>query len=428
MARRNGRGSKSLAETITQFERSELRLLKSASRAQVLSEREVERLENRFTQSSSQKRSSDVLSAAIHFNKLLASALRESPAGDTTTSRSEFEVLTEMGTALRTEARPAEALIRFLELLGELVPFDRATVFVFDSHHTRLEPLAVIGDRVDLIKGVEFDLGSGFSSWVAKRRKATLLTDLQRPARDGEIPLRCFMSVPVVVHGDLVGVLNLGHREPRALDDDHLRLTATLASVVGATLTREVAERMLAEKAATDPLTGALTEKQLARRVYQETDRSRRYGDPLTMALVKVVDFPAFVEAHGLATGEAALKDLGRVLGSNVRCADAVGRVATDEFALLLVHTTAVEAHAIVERAAEAVARHSFPRRKRLKVDYTLAAFPEGGDELSELPAWPRFTPRPRGLRAPRGLRSIPMVEASPGRVLNPSPAEVSEA
>jgi diguanylate cyclase (GGDEF)-like protein len=103
------------------------------------------------------------------------------------------------------------------------------------------------------------------------------------------------------------------------------------------------------------------------------------------MALVKVVDYPAFVETHGLATGEAALKELGSILRSNVRCADPVGRVATDEFGLVLVHTTAVEAHDIVDRIAEVVARNSFPRRKRLKIEYTLAAFPEGGDELSEL-------------------------------------------
>lgn len=390
MARRNGRGSKSLAETITQFERSELRLLKSASRAQILSAREVERLEDRFTQSSSQKRSSDVLSAAIHLNKLLASALRGTAGSEPQSSRSELEVLVEMGNVMRAQERPADALAGFLRLLRELVPFDRAALFIFDSQEGRLEPVAAIGDHIDLIQGVEFDLGTGFSSWVAKRRKATLLTELQRPARDGEMPLRCFMSVPVVVHGDLVGVLNLGNAQPRAFDDDHLRLAATFAMVLGATLTREVAERMLAANAAADPLTGALTEKQLERRVYEETDRSRRYGDPLTLVLVKMVDYEAFIEAHGLATGDAALRELGRLLCSTVRCADQVGRVATDEFGLLLVHTAKAEAHAIAERVAEVVARHSFPRRKRLKVDTALVAFPEGGDELKELLATAR--------------------------------------
>jgi diguanylate cyclase (GGDEF)-like protein len=106
---------------------------------------------------------------------------------------------------------------------------------------------------------------------------------------------------------------------------------------------------------------------------------------PLTVALVRIEGYPAFVEAHGLATGEAALKDLGRLLRSTLRAADPVGRVGTDEFALCLVHTAVSEARAVAERVADVVAKHSFPRRKRLRVECGLAAFPEGGDELGEI-------------------------------------------
>lgn len=387
MARRNGRGSKSLAETITQFERSELRLLRSASRAQIVSQRDAERLEERFSQSSSQKRSSDVLAAAIHLNKLVAASLKEATPGDRPGGgrEAEFEVLGEMATVLRAEARPADGLVRLLTLLGRLVPYTRAAVFVFDGQKGQLEPLAAVGGFVDLIEGVEFELGSGFSSWIAKRRKPTLLTDLQRPAAEGEIPLRCFMSVPVIVHGDLVGVVNIGHSEPRVFDEDHLRLVNAVAPLLGATLTREVAERLLAENAAHDPLTEVLTAKQLDRRIYEETDRSRRHGDPLTLVLLKVAGYEDFVAAHGLATADQALRELGRLLNSTVRCADPVGRVGVDEFSLLLVHTTPAEARAAAERVAETVARHSFPRRKRLHVRTAIAAFPEGGNDLAEL-------------------------------------------
>jgi diguanylate cyclase (GGDEF)-like protein len=386
MARRNGRGSKSLAETIAQFERSELRLLRSASKAQILTAREAERLEERFSDSPSQKRSSDVLSAAIHLNKLLTGALREAPNGERATPRTEVEVLAEMAAALRAEAEVADSLLGLLNLLRELVPFDRAGVFVLDCQQKRLELIASAGGgAVDLIEAVEFDLGTGFSSWVAKRRKPTLLTDLQRPVREGEMPLRCFMSVPVIVHGDLVGVLNLGHSLPRAFDEDHLRLVSTVTSLLAATLTREVMERMLAENAAVDPRTGVLTAKQLARRALEETDRSRRHGDPLTLVLVRVEGYEALVSAHGFGAGEAVIRDLGRLLPTCVRSADPVGQVGTDEFALLLVHTGMMEAQTVAGRVVEQVAKHSFPRRRRLKVACAATAFPEGGEDLAEL-------------------------------------------
>ena len=387
MARRNGRGSKSLADTITQFERSEIRLLKSASQAQILSPRETVRLEERFNQSSSQKRSTDVLAAAIHLNKLLSSALKEAPGGQRPGARSEYEVMTEMGAALRLEKRPAEAVVDLLKLLGELIPFDRASVYVHDPVAGRLEPFATLGEPVDLIAGVSFELGTGFSAWVGKRKKATLLTDLQRPPREGERPLRCFMSVPVIVHGDLVGVLNLGHAEARAFEDEHVRIAGTAASLLGATLTRVVVERLLAEHSATDPLTSLLTEKQLGRRVYEETDRSRRHGDPLHFALVRIAGYPAFLAQNGSATAEAALRDLGRLIRANLRCADTAGRIGYEELGLLLVHATGPEAQAAVERLADQVNRHLFPRRKRLRLEWGLAAFPEGGDDLAGLVA-----------------------------------------
>jgi diguanylate cyclase (GGDEF)-like protein len=423
MARRNGRGSKSLAETISQFERSELRLLRSASKARIVSQRETERLEERFTQSSSQKRSSDVLAAAIHLNKLLAASLKEvTPEERPGAGREvEFEVLAEMGNALRAEARPADGLIRLLTLLGQLVPYNRAAVFVFDEQKGRLEPLAAVGGVVDLIEGVEFELGNGFSSWIAKRKKPTLLSDLQRPAAEGEIPLRCFMSVPVLVHGDLVGVVNLGHSEPRVFDEEHLRIVNTVAPLLGATLTREAAERLLAENAAHDPLTEVMTAKQLDRRIYEETDRSRRHGDPLTLVLLKVAAHEDFVKAHGLATADQALRELGRLLNSTVRCADPVGRVGVDEFALLLVHTTLAEARAVVERVTTIVSRHSFPRRKRLQVHAAIACFPEAGNDLAELLASARrrlVVPSSAGAEAKRG--------EAPGRALAPRPEQTA--
>jgi diguanylate cyclase (GGDEF)-like protein len=335
--------------------------------------------------------------------------------------RTEIEVLGEMAAALRAETRRTDGLLNLLRLLSELVNFDRAGVFVFDSQRKRLEPIASIGGTVDLIEGVEFELGCGFSSWVAKRRKATLLTDLQRPARDEESPLRCFMSVPIIVHGDLIGVLNLGHSQPRAFDEDHLRLVSTASSLIAATLTREVAERILAENAAIDTRTGVLTAKQFAARVLEETDRSRRYGDPLALALVRVEDYPAYVDAQGLGTAEAALRDLARLLRSSVRSIDPVGQVEPGEFAVLLVHTTMAEARAAVARLGESVAKHNFPRRKRLKIACAVAAFPEGGEEFSELLVTARRRFAPPASASPRMAAGSPgIATGSPGMAAAP--------
>jgi diguanylate cyclase (GGDEF)-like protein len=390
MARRNGRGSKSLAETITQFERTQMRLLKAVEEAQILSAREAERLSKRFEKSAAQKRSSDVLAAAIHMNKLLCASLRERPGDDVARRGGELDVLSEISAALRTSEDPQASLERLLELMGELVPFSQASVFLLDQEAGALRPVAVQGGVVDLIPGVEFEMGSGFSAWVASRQRPILLTDLQRPAADGEEPLRSFVSAPIIVQGELMGVINLGHSEPRAFDDDHLRLLTIVAGQLAATMTRVVAERLLGRLAANDPLTGILTDRFLGERVDQEIERSRRYGDAITLSLFKICEFEAFTEQHGTKLASQVLAELGGVVRGSVRACDPIGRVGDDEIAVLFVHTAIPDARAAAERVSRAIAGHSFPRRKRLRVDQSIAAFPEGGEDLESLLATAR--------------------------------------
>jgi hypothetical protein len=44
-----------------------------------------------------------------------------------------------------------------------------------------------------------------------------------------------------------------------------------------------------------------------------------------------------------------------------------------------------MEAQTVAGRVVEQVAKHSFPRRRRLKVACAATAFPEGGEDLAEL-------------------------------------------
>jgi diguanylate cyclase (GGDEF)-like protein len=390
MARRNGRGSKSLAETITQFERTQIRLLKAVEEAQILTEREAERLGKRFEKSSAQKRSSDVLAAAIHMNKLLCASLKERPEETDARRGGELDVLGEISAALREEENAGANLDRILGLMRELIPYGQATVFLNDQSGEALRPVASVGGVVDLIQGVEFERGSGFSAWVASRQKPILLADLQRPPKPGEAPLRSFMSAPILVQGELMGVLNVGSEETRAFDDDHLRLLTIIAGMLAATLTRVAAERLLGRLAAHDPLTGVSTERFLDQRIYEEIDRSRRYGDALTLALFQIDDFATFTEQYGSKLTGQVFAEFSRLLKGSVRSCDPLGRVGDDQVAVLFVHTAMCDARTAATRVAKTLSTHSYPRRKRIRVSHALAAFPEGGEDLTSLVATAR--------------------------------------
>ena len=84
-------------------------------------------------------------------------------------------------------------------------------------------------------------------------------------------------------------------------------------------------------QAETDPVTGVGNRLRLSRRL-----QALLAGpSPFSMMLLEVVDFEGFVQVHGRDAGEEALRIASRRLQAQVRSADVLVRLASDEFALL---------------------------------------------------------------------------------------------
>jgi hypothetical protein len=75
-----------------------------------------------------------------------------------------------------------------------------------------------------------------------------------------------------------------------------------------------------------------------------------------------------------------------------------------------------IEARSTLGRVAEAVAKHTFPRRKRPKITFALAAFPEGGEEYTELLATARRRlAQSKANALASGPKVVPAAPAAPG-------------
>jgi signal transduction protein with GAF and PtsI domain len=116
-----------------------------------------------------------------------------------------------------------------LQLTREVIPWQDATLYLFKEGGKQLECAARIGREVNLIMPVSFDMGEGLAGWIARRRQPILLNDIQRRYQQGKDSWRSFVSIPLVIEKELVGVLNFGHREPEAF----IRLDLDMLSVLG---------------------------------------------------------------------------------------------------------------------------------------------------------------------------------------------------
>jgi len=108
--------------------------------------------------------------------------------------------------------------------------------------------------------------------------------------------------------------------------------------------------------ARTDALTGLLTRGPFFEALARETERSRRYHHPLTVAYLDVDDFKDINDRLGHAAGDEVLVSIATALRSGTRVSDVAARIGGDEFALVIPEADETAAHATLERVREGVA------------------------------------------------------------------------
>lgn len=112
----------------------------------------------------------------------------------------------------------------------------------------------------------------------------------------------------------------------------------------------------LREQVGHDPLTGLLNQATFHHRVDAALSRSKRHLEVIGLLLLDIDHFRALNQRHGSAACDRALVEVAQRLRSVVRAEDAVARLRSDEFAILLEHAGgADDARRVAQRAADAL-------------------------------------------------------------------------
>jgi len=118
----------------------------------------------------------------------------------------------------------------------------------------------------------------------------------------------------------------------------------------------EAKNAQLGVMATTDPLTGVANRGHIEQELLDETARSRRYGAPLSVAMVDIDHFKVFNDTYGHPFGDKVIRAVSRVLSETVREIDMVGRYGGEEFLLVLPGTDQEGGLVMGERIRAAVA------------------------------------------------------------------------
>jgi diguanylate cyclase (GGDEF)-like protein len=123
-----------------------------------------------------------------------------------------------------------------------------------------------------------------------------------------------------------------------------------------AELATQLELRRLKKAVKTDSLTALGNHRAFREDLEREISRSRRYGHPLSLALIDIDDFKSLNDTNGHWRGDEVLVETARALESG-RQEDRVYRTGGDEFAVLLNETRAAQAHVALARLHDNVKR-----------------------------------------------------------------------
>jgi diguanylate cyclase (GGDEF)-like protein len=133
-------------------------------------------------------------------------------------------------------------------------------------------------------------------------------------------------------------------------------LTIVFAVPLVTLLQRSFRHAQLVTASRIDSKTGLLNAATWEREATAEVARAVRTRTPLAVALVDIDHFKGVNDTFGHLTGDRALKAISRTFRIFLREYDLIGRFGGEEFALLLPHTTALDAYGIAERIREHIA------------------------------------------------------------------------
>lgn len=223
-------------------------------------------------------------------------------------------------------------------------------------------------DCVATIRGVEplaFSDPVAALAWCEANEPDLILLDYAMPGLDGRSFLERVRALPhlaavptMIITGwvereVLYALLDAGANDFLTKPVDETELIARTRNMLK--LRRHMLELQevnakLQALASTDSLTGLPNRRRLLDQIAHDLDRARRYGQPVTLAVLDIDHFKCINDGFGHAAGDEVLRTLARVARWSLRGADVIGRLGGEEFAVVMPQTALPAAMVACER------------------------------------------------------------------------------
>ncbi|HEX7491031.1 MAG TPA: GAF domain-containing protein, partial [Candidatus Limnocylindrales bacterium] len=271
---------------------------------------------------------------------------------------------------------PRRVLDQIAETIGTVVHYDRLTIYRYDRVAGGIEPVltrpVAAGDEQRA--SADRSLDEGLTGWVIGRGEPVCANDVgeevlaagpgaadglavhsastRRSSKDGRVS-RSIIVVPLRVHGEVVGSLNLtrvGGQEAH-FGEHEFELSKLFAGQASIALQNAEAHVTVSSRADLDALTNLRNHGTFQRDLAAMVET----GKPFSLLMMDLDSFKTFNDTYGHPAGDTLLETVAGAIVSATRQNDRAYRYGGDEFALLLFGASRAHADEVAGRVRSAV-------------------------------------------------------------------------
>jgi diguanylate cyclase (GGDEF)-like protein len=316
------------------------------------------------------------------------------------TRNREAMLLNGMGDLLQTCLTTQEACGIITKFSLRLFPNDSGALFVANQEKNLVEVMSVWGEYSppEPVFAPEdcWALRSGKTHRVDDPMNSPHCAHVRQPVTSP------YLCVPMVAHGEAVGVLHI--ETPRssappgssgagtgapAITEAKQRLALSVAEHVGLALASLKLRETLHIQSIRDPLTGLYNRRYMEESLEREIRRADRKQRPLAALMIDLDHFKRFNDTLGHAAGDALLRAVGNFLQSRLRKDDIVCRYGGEEFTIIMPESSLEIARQRAERLREDVKQLDVAVNGQFLGSVTfsvgIACFPEHGTSTDQI-------------------------------------------
>ncbi len=294
------------------------------------------------------------------------------------------------------QADPVEIAGSALDALFDLLPA-RAGFAVI--HATRAQYHALVTKGFAAPQGFDRLERATWAYWVLTKGGEPLYLD-GAAGRETAMPLLCSgeefpqdkrvaLVMPLKGTAEAIGVIGAVGTSDCPFGEQDRAVAAFFASQTGALMELALLNRMNAEMALKDSLTGLFNRRHFDEQIRMELRRAQREGTFVSLVIADIDHFKQVNDLYGHPAGDSILREVASRLRSAVRDVDAVCRYGGEEFAVILPACPIEEAVRVAERVRQRVGSspHAIDPSTKLEVTVSLgvSAFPKPVDNGLQL-------------------------------------------